>query len=95
VTAITTELIVRDDFVFLLPVIPDDAPLLVREGAARRRLAVLEHRCPCGGRSPLNRAERRRLAKARGQVTCSEFVHEDGCPAADNILLDAVRRWTA
>jgi hypothetical protein len=61
-SAITTELIVRDDIVFLLPVIPDDAPPLVREGIARRRLVVICGECPCGGRS-------RRLATTRGQVT--------------------------
>jgi hypothetical protein len=94
------ELIVRDvDGVqvaaYLLPLIPDDAPPLVREGIARRRLAALEDRCPCGGGSPLNRAARRRLARTRGQVAHLNFVHEDGCPAVDADLYDAIRAWSA
>ena len=79
----TTELIVRDidgtRIAYVLPVIPDGVPPLVREGITRRRLAALEDKCPCGGRSPLNRATRRRLVKDR-QVTHLGFVHEDGCP---------------
>jgi hypothetical protein len=70
------ELIVRNldgtRVAYLLPVIPDDAPPLVREGIARRRLAALEGRCPCGGRSPFNRATRRQLARTRG-VTVSRL----------------------
>jgi hypothetical protein len=97
---LATELIVRDvdgtRIAYLLPVISDGAPPLVREGIARRRLAALEDRCPCGGRSPLNRAARRRLTRERrGQVTYYGFVHEDGCPAVDDTLVDAIKAWSA
>ncbi len=87
-SAITTEIVVRDGVVFVLPVSPDDAPVLVREGIARRRLVALEGKCHCGGRT-LNRAARRRLRKTRG-VTQLGFVHEDGCPAVDDVLLEAI-----
>jgi hypothetical protein len=96
---LTNELIVRDldgmKVAYLLPVIPDDAPPTIREGIARRRLAALEDRCPCGGRSPLNRAARRRLARQRGQVAYLGFAHETGCPAIDDILVEAIRAWSS
>ena len=68
---------------FVLPTIPDGAPPAVREGLARRRVAILTGRCPCGGRSGLNRAARR---ARRGKVVNAEFVHEGGCPATDEEL---------
>jgi hypothetical protein len=99
ISDIQNELIVRDidgtRIAYVLPVIPDDAPPTVREGIARRRLAALEDKCPCGGRSPLNRATRRRLTKARGKVAYLGFVHEDGCPAVDDVLVEAIRAWSA
>jgi hypothetical protein len=94
---LTNELIVRDldgmKVAYLLPVIPDDAPQQVREGIARRRLAALEDRCPCGGRSPLNRATRRWLARQRGKVAYLGFAHETSCPAIDDTLVEAIRAW--
>ena len=85
-SAITTEIVVRDDVVCLLPVIPVDAPELVREGIARRRLVALEGRCLCGG-------QRLFAPGANNQVAYLSFVHEDDCPAVDDILLDAIAEW--
>jgi hypothetical protein len=82
------EIILRDDVVFVLPSIPDNAPPLVREGIARRRLAALEDECPCGGRSPLNRA-------ISASIDAVDFVHESGCLAVDDILVEAIRAWSA
>ncbi len=77
----------------VLPVVPEDAPLDVREGIARRRAVMLYGECPCGARRVLpNRAERRRLARA-GEVGLVEVGHEDGCPAITEALVKASRRW--
>ena len=98
---VESELIVRDidglRAAYLLPIVPDDAPEQIREGLVRRRLAVLTDACPCGGKSsPQNRAARRRLAKTRrGQVAYLAFEHEPTCPAGDDVLVDAIKAWTA
>jgi len=78
---------------YLLPEIPDDAPHEVREGLARRRIAALEGRCPCGAVVVLpNREQRRRAARTR--VSLRILVeHEDDCPAVERELLEAIRRW--
>ena len=70
----------------LLPIIPDDAPDPVREGIARRRIATIEGRCPCGiafdySRIPL------------GTVTHRTVEHRGHCPAIDRNVRRALRRW--
>ena len=75
---------------FVIPTIPDGAPDDVREGIARRRLVYLadDHRCPCGAIWVLpNRRQRRQGIAVRA------VVHTPGCPASDNRLDAALRRW--
>jgi hypothetical protein len=73
--------------VVLLP-IPDDAPGDVREGLARRNLVNTGGTCPCGAvlRVP-NRAAR------RAGAAYAQAVHEDDCPATDDNIRPALRRW--
>jgi hypothetical protein len=79
---------------YVLPVASEHMPSAIREGITRRRLAVLHGRCPCGGRKDLNRAARRALAR-KHKVTYWGFQHEDGCPAVDDVLLEALRAWSS
>ncbi len=83
---------------FFLPVIPEDAPDLVKEGVARRRKAALDGECPCGARRPaLSRQRRRCIERGRFHGTISGMVseihHEPECPAADDVLVPLARRW--
>ncbi|HEY3090763.1 MAG TPA: hypothetical protein VGJ59_22155 [Jatrophihabitantaceae bacterium] len=73
--------------VLLLPV-PDDAPELVREGLARRNIVNTGGTCPCGAVLRLPN-----LAARRAGVTDLSIVHEDDCPATDENVLSAIRRW--
>jgi hypothetical protein len=73
---------------YVLPVIPDNAPTTVREGIARRRTAALTGHCPCGAR-----AHYPQQIKA-GQVGTAQIVHHDRCPAVTATLAKAIRRWT-
>lgn len=75
---------------YVLPVASEDMPPEIREGIVRRRLAVLHGRCPCGGRKDLDRAARRALAR-KDNVTVWGFQHADGCPAVDDVLVEAIR----
>lgn len=90
---ITDEHVVVDDpdlgrVLYILPVIPEDAPYRIREGIARRRIATLTGECPCGGtRGPRPKAQ-------PGTVMVSEFAHEPRCPAITETLVKAIRRWT-
>ncbi|WP_017577173.1 hypothetical protein [Nocardiopsis kunsanensis] len=78
-----------------LSVVPDlseTLPAPIREGIARRRLVATGHPCPCGA-APirLNRTHRRRIAAQRRTGTTTPVVrlavvHEDDCPAADDVL---------
>ena len=81
---------------FVVPALPDDAPAVVREGIARRRLATIRGECPCGARRPrLNRELRRRL-KRDGSTpeTCSvDIEHELDCPAVAHETVAHVRGW--
>lgn len=70
----------------VLPVIPDDAPYLVREGIARRRITSLTGECPCGARLDYP-------AAIRGGVSIAEIEHEPGCAAITTKLAKAMRRW--
>lgn len=80
---------------FVVPVLPDDAPELVREGIARRRLSVINGLCPCGGRRPqLSRAQRREAKRRSGaDVGSFEVVHEDDCPAISEAVRAHLRGW--
>ncbi|GAA3841700.1 hypothetical protein GCM10022403_087310 [Streptomyces coacervatus] len=78
---------------------PEDAPAAVREGIIRRRIMYATGQCPCGATLSLrlpNRAERRRLQQL-GQVPVVHVVidHSEGCPAIEEHLHSAVRRWRA
>jgi hypothetical protein len=71
----------------LLP-IPDDAPADVREGLARRNIVNCGGTCACGAvlRIPNRRAR-------RAGILSTAIVHEDDCPAADDNIHSALRRW--
>jgi hypothetical protein len=71
--------------VVVVPEIPEDAPARVREGLARRRLAVTTGRCPCGARLDLP-------ATPSGTVTHVTLEHEPDCPAIDPALEQLVRQ---
>ena len=80
--------------VSVMPEIPDDAPSIVREGIARRRLILTGQPCPCGARLAVpNRQARRRAAKT-GRGGRDVFVwHEHDCPASTEALLEALGEW--
>jgi hypothetical protein len=85
---------------YLLPVIPDDAPDPIREAIARRRLAALTGDCPCGvSGEPLTRQQRRarqrREAKRQTRLVQTVFEHEHDCPAGDQRLIPLLRAWIA
>ena len=71
---------------YVLPVIPDHAPYVIREGIARRRIAATTGRCPCG--AVVNYGERR-----PGEVGIGEVLHDNRCPADTAKLVKACRRW--
>lgn len=82
--------------------VPDDAPPLVREGLARRRVQAVEGVCPCDGRliwrdeHPESSAWRDRPVEVRdGRLITSEVVavHRDECPAHDRNLVPALAAW--
>jgi hypothetical protein len=78
---------------FVLPRIPDDAPEAIREGVARRRITAIDGKCPCGAQLVLpNRAARRKAART-GTPIHMRVEHEDDCPAIDDALDEAIRRW--
>lgn len=72
------------DVAAALPVIPEDAPYRVREGIARRRVAAITGKCPCGARVDYQ-------APGNGVV---EVEHERLCPADTDRLVRAIRRWS-
>ncbi len=71
---------------YVLPVIPDNAPYMVREGIARRRITTLTGQCPCGAVMNVGDLQ-------AGTVTNVAVEHEDGCPAITTRLAKALRRW--
>ena len=81
--------------VSVVPEIPDDAPDVIREGLARRRLVLTGQPCPCGARlAGPNRAQRRRDAKLKRGTVRDVFVwHEYDCPASTEALIEAIAEW--
>lgn len=78
--------VLKQRTLFLLPVIPDDAPYAVREGIARRRVSAVTGRCPCGAVTDYGEL-------AAGTVGVGEVLHERRCPADTHKLVKACRRW--
>lgn len=72
----------------VLPVVPEDADPEVREAIARRRVVMLEGRCPCGAVRQLPNRAMRRAAKRKGTVPRmnATIVHETDCVASDTNL---------
>ena len=94
-----TELILRNipgvgSVVFVVPVIPDDAPALVREGLARRKILYASDVCPCGAvmELPARRTSRKPTAGEAKPATVRRLRIEHGndCPARDEVLAPAV-----
>jgi hypothetical protein len=81
---------------FVVPAIPDDAPIAVREGLARRRLATVTGRCPCGAERPrLNREQRRAIAQRKGgHVGIADIAHESDCAAISAEVEAAIGGWS-
>ena len=84
-----------DKVVSVVPEIPDDAPDVIREGIARRRLVATGRPCPCGARlAGPNRHQRRRAAKLKRGTVRDVFVwHEHDCPASTEALIEAMDEW--
>jgi hypothetical protein len=83
---------------YVLPIIPEDAAPEVREGLARRRIAALTDRCPCGTQGLiLTRQQRRARERARAKgctaLLHAAFEHEPDCLAVDDNLLPHLRAW--
>jgi len=79
--------VLRTRTLFVLPVIPEDAPYVIREGIARRRVAATTGECPCG--AVVDYGDRR-----PGEVGVGEVRHERSCPASTHKLIRACRRWS-
>lgn len=81
--------------------IPDDAPPLIREGLARRRIQAVEGVCPCRG--PLVWRDEHPNApiwddepeddERRLKTTRVRAVHFGDCPAGDAVFVPAMVAW--
>ena len=82
---------------FVVPRIPEDAPTSVHEGIARRWLATITGRCPCGAERPkLNREQRRKVARRKARyLGIADIAHENDCPAISAEVERALGRWSA
>jgi hypothetical protein len=79
---------------FVLPIVPENAPSPIREGIGRRRESVISGRCPCGAERPTLTRQQFRHARRKGELNRRLTVeHEAECPALDDTLLPAVRAW--
>lgn len=76
----------------IVPALPDNAPGVVREGIARRRVVATGQPCPCRASSPFSRQVVRAARKA-GVIPASVVEHADGCPAGDDVLIPALGGW--
>ncbi len=102
--AITSEQVIRDypdgnRVLYIVPVIPEEAPPEIREGLARRRIATLDGTCPCGSSTirltrQQRRARQRRMEKG-GNLIRGVFEHATDCPAADHRIFPLLRAWLA
>jgi len=73
-----------------LPELWEAAPPRVREGLARRRIEIIEGRCPCGAEPEFPDPDEILLARLKGQRDfVARVVHAPGCAAAD----PAVDEW--
>ncbi|MEV8265857.1 hypothetical protein [Microbacterium sp. NPDC077057] len=88
----------RPGHLFVVQSIPDDAPAVVREGLALRRIQRVEGECPCGG--PLVWADELdddQLAKLRALGLLDGHtvhgVHFGDCPGGDKVLVPALAAW--
>lgn len=91
----------RPDRQMLVQIIPDDAPPLIREGLARRRVQAVEGVCPCRG--PLvwrdehpdavfwDDAPSEDGPGLKTQRVCA--VHFGECPAGDPVFVPAMIAW--
>jgi len=72
----------RGAVMFVVPAIPPNAPRRLRRALQARRETTLYGRCPlCGGNDTVTRAG------------SAATLHENGCPAADELLTPALTRW--
>lgn len=71
---------------YVVPVIPDDAPEHIREGLARRRLAAISGTCPCGAQRPKLSRQQLRQARRGGEPSGLVIHHDDQCPATDDVI---------
>ena len=68
--------------------IPDDAPPLIREGLARRRVMTVEGVCPCGGRVVWPEAD-----PEPGTFGRPVQRHLGECPAGPAVFVPAMEAW--
>ena len=73
---------------FIMDAVPDDAPPVVREGIARRRMINLRGVCPCGAIFDA-------VPRGPGGVLNASCEHAADCPAADKVLRPAWQAWQA
>ncbi len=100
---LAVEHIVRDypdgnRILFVVPVVPDDAPEVIREALARRRIATIGGTCPCGESTitltrQQRRARQRAATKRQANVIYGVFEHAHDCPAHDGHLFPLLRAW--
>lgn len=68
--------------------IPDDAPPLIREGLARRRVQAVDGMCPCGGLMIWPDA-----TPDPGVLRSVVAQHWGDCPAGDAVFVPAMLAW--
>lgn len=75
--------------------IPDNAPPVIREGLARRRIQAVEGVCPCGGPMIWHDDPEVEAGKYRGQLIthATLAMHERRCPAGDPVFIPAMEEW--
>lgn len=102
---LATEHIIREypdgnRVLYVVPVVPDDAPEVIREALVRRRIATIGGTCPCGESTiTLTRQQRRTrhraATKRQANVIYGVFEHARDCPAGDGLLFPLLRAWLA